>query len=39
MSLFIAGDLNWMAFKGPFQLKQFNDSVVSKDREGPNIQS
>ena len=27
VSLFIAGELNQMAFKGPFQLKLFNDSM------------
>ena len=26
VSLFIAGELDWMAFKGPFQLKLFFDS-------------
>ena len=27
VSLFIAGELDQVAFKGPFQLKWFNDSV------------
>lgn len=28
MSLFIAGKLDWMTFKGPCQLKQFCDSMI-----------
>jgi len=27
-SLFIAGELDWMTFKGPFQLRPFYDSVM-----------
>ena len=27
VSLFTAGELDWMAFKGPFQLKQLYDSI------------
>ena len=28
VSLFIAGELDWMAFKGLFQLKEFYDSTI-----------
>jgi len=28
MSLLIAGGLDWMIFNGPFQPKQFHDSMV-----------
>ena len=33
MSLFTAGELNQMAFKGPFQLKWFYDSVIGSVRK------
>jgi len=36
--LFVAGDFDQVAFKGPFQLKQFHDSVshclTSEELEG-----
>jgi len=28
VSLFIAGELDQVAFKGPFQLKRFYDSII-----------
>ena len=31
MSLFIAGELDQMTFKGPFQLKRFHDSIEIMD--------
>jgi len=33
VSLFIAGELNEMTFKGPFQLKQFYDSIIFQGKK------
>lgn len=32
MSLFIAGRMDWVTFKGPFQLKWFYDTEMSENK-------